>query len=108
MAERLQDVKGCSKEDLDDKLKTLPKSFTKSYAEIFKHSSRPNDLMRLLQWLAFSKRAMTVNEIAEIVAVDLNRINGPFYDPLRRCVKSEDVLGICDGLAIEVNGAISF
>ena len=52
--------------------------------------------MFVLQWLAFSARPMTVDEVAETLSVCLDE--DPRFDPDRRLRDPSDILVICSSL----------
>ena len=97
-----------SKRELEDQLKKLPRGLNDTYAKILARSSRPGDLKRFLQCLAFSKRPMTVTEVAEAATINFGNDGSdvPMYESDRRFENPKDILGICYGLITEVEGAI--
>ncbi|KZP10433.1 hypothetical protein FIBSPDRAFT_899768 [Athelia psychrophila] len=87
---QLYDVSKCSsKKDLYEQLDSLPQGLDETYARIFKRSKKPDVLLKLLQWLAFSQL---------VAAVDLSRADGPVYDPDMRYEDPAEVLNLCYGL----------
>jgi ankyrin repeat protein len=83
-------------------LATLPPTLDKTYDQIL--STIPDEdsafAMRILQWLAFSERPLSVEEVAEVIAMDITR--SPVFvrdeimeDPL-------DTLDICSSLVTVV------
>ena len=79
-------VKKCkNKRELNAQLNSLPKGLDETYARIFERSECPDSVQRLLQWLVFAKRPLKVPELAEIMAVDFQTADVPFYDPDLRC-----------------------
>ncbi|KZP09402.1 hypothetical protein FIBSPDRAFT_938477, partial [Athelia psychrophila] len=63
-------IKCASPQDLKKRLKALPRDLNESYARTLSESPDPGNLKRILQWLAYSRRAMTVDEIADVAVVD--------------------------------------
>ncbi|KZP21469.1 hypothetical protein FIBSPDRAFT_1044192 [Athelia psychrophila] len=107
VALQAQDLGKCkSKKELINQLGSLPKGLDGTYARIFERSENRDVLKTFLQWLAFSKSRMTVEEIAEVAAVDFEGAEGPLYDPDMRYRQPEDVLTICYGLVTEVGGTV--
>ncbi|CAN9382094.1 unnamed protein product [Alternaria alternata] len=79
-------------------LATLPQTLDQTYDRILT-AIREDDsayAMRILQWLTFSARPLTVNEVAEIVAIDVAR--EPAFDRDEVLTDSLEVLDICSGL----------
>jgi ankyrin repeat protein len=60
--------------------------------------------MRILQWLTFSARPLTVKEVAEVVAIDVTR--EPAFDSDEVLTDPLEVLDICSGLVtiVEMSG----
>ena len=54
---------------------------------------------RLLQWLAFSVRPISLDEAVEVLATDPDAAEGePMFDPRRRLYDPRDVLKMCSSL----------
>ncbi|KZP12248.1 hypothetical protein FIBSPDRAFT_985791 [Athelia psychrophila] len=107
VALQLDDLMSCfNRRELERQLKSLPKGLDETYVRILARSSRPKDLRRFLQFLAFSRRAMTVHEIAEVATVDLDTSDLPAYSAHLRYTDPNKVLGICYGLVTEVDAGI--
>ncbi|KZP10814.1 hypothetical protein FIBSPDRAFT_661994, partial [Athelia psychrophila] len=94
-----------SREELEQQLKSLPKGLDETYARILSRSSRPKHLKTFLQCLAFSRRPMTVQEIAEVATVDFDVADLPAYNDRLQYTDPSKVVNICDGLVTEVDGA---
>ena len=92
--------------ELTAQLNSLPKGLDETYTRIFERSEYPDYLRKLLQWLVFSKRPLTVAELAEVLAMDFNTSDVPFYDPDMRCQTPAVIWSICNGLVTEFEGAI--
>lgn len=86
------------------RLNTLPKDLEETYAQILAGNPRGNELLQMLHWLAFSARALHVEELAEIPSVDFNGEDGPCYDPELRYSNSRIALTVCSGLITEMDG----
>ncbi|KAF7978245.1 hypothetical protein HWV62_1264 [Athelia sp. TMB] len=95
-----------NKKELEKQLDSLPKGLDEIYSQIFERSEHPDYLEKLLQWLVFSERPVTVVELAEVLAIDFNNGDVPFYNPDLRCKKPEIVWHICNGFVTEVEGTI--
>lgn len=87
-------------------LAALPKGLDGTYAKIFENSEHKGALKILLQWLAFSASPLTVESLAEVLAVDFSGSDHPVYKPDLRCKRPADILRICYGLVTEFKGEI--
>ncbi|OCL07885.1 hypothetical protein AOQ84DRAFT_267871, partial [Glonium stellatum] len=77
---------------------SLPKTLDETYLRILSniYSDYSRDAFKILQWLSFSYHPVTLNEISEMLAIDLDKI--PRYDPDQRLQDPKDVLSICGSL----------
>ncbi|KAF2876225.1 heterokaryon incompatibility protein-domain-containing protein [Massariosphaeria phaeospora] len=68
-------AKCCNQAMLRKSLATLPRTLDQTYDRILSAISEEYSeyAMRILQWLAFSARPLSVEEIAEVVAIDVAR-----------------------------------
>jgi len=55
------------------------------------------DAVKLFQWLAFSIRPLTLSELAEVVQVDFESRDLPWFNNERRYDDIEDILRVCSG-----------
>src|SRR5437764_417870 len=80
-------------------LKSLPKTLDDTYARILLSIDEGyiQDALKILQWLSFSTRPVLIKEVAEVVAVDLERSH-PRFDPEQRLHEPHDLLVICSSL----------
>jgi hypothetical protein len=62
--------------------------------------------LKLFQWLAFSIRPLELNELAEVVAVDFDSRDLPWFDCNRRYGDAEDILEVCSGLVSITEGMV--
>jgi hypothetical protein len=87
-------------------LASLPKDLLETYDRIILciEAERIEDAKRFLQWIAFSARPMSLEEIAEAVVVGFVSEDGPVYDPERRYKNSRNVLDVCSSLVSESDG----
>ncbi|KZP20238.1 hypothetical protein FIBSPDRAFT_892183, partial [Athelia psychrophila] len=109
VALQLDELMECvSREELEQQLKSLPKGLDETYARILSRSARPKHLRIFLQCLAFSRRAMTVHEIAEVATVDFDSSELPVYNGRLRYTDPSKVVNICYGLVTEVDGELVF
>ena len=102
-------MKCVSRRELLDQLRSLPCGLNDIYTKIFAQSSRPVDLKRFLQCLAYSRRSMTLKELAEVATIDFGDSSSatPVYDSDRRYENPHDLLSICYGLVVEIEGVMS-
>jgi hypothetical protein len=79
-------------------LKSLPKTLDDTYARILSNIDEEDcqDAVKILQWLACSARPLQIEEVAEIIAVDIEC--DPRVDPGKRLREPQDVLAICSSL----------
>lgn len=83
---------------LRESLATLPKTLDQTYDRILSAISEDDCkfAMRILQWLTFSARPLSVGEIAQIVAIDVAR--DPAFDPDEVLEDPLEALNICSSL----------
>lgn len=62
------------------------------------------DLHRFLQWVALSARPITVAELAEVITINFQSEERPFYDQDLRYMDPREVLTICSGFLTEFEG----
>jgi ankyrin repeat protein len=79
-------------------LASLPKTLDDTYARILcsideEHSK---NALKILQWLVYSARPLRIEEIAEVIAVDIE--DNPRFDTERRLPEPRDILTICSSL----------
>ncbi|KAF7978596.1 hypothetical protein HWV62_45320 [Athelia sp. TMB] len=104
---QIEAVKACTNEtELNAQLKALPKGLDDAYAQIFERSKRPEDLLKLMHWLAFSEDPLTAVQLAKVMAFDFATAKLPSYDPELRCCQPEDIWRICNGLVTELQGKV--
>jgi hypothetical protein len=83
---------------LRESLATLPHTLDQTYDRILTAISEEDCdyAMRLLQWLTFSTRPMSVDEVAEVVAIDVAR--DPAFDRDEVLEDPLEALNICSSL----------
>ncbi|KAH7120946.1 hypothetical protein B0J11DRAFT_439062, partial [Dendryphion nanum] len=69
-------------------LSNLPKTLDEIYDDVDSVYT-----MRILRWLAFSKRALRIEEVYELVAINPDR--EPMFDPNETIRSHSDILDIC-------------
>ena len=104
---QLAELAKCSSADeINKQLAELPKGLDEIYNKILmkideKHHA---DVRTFLLWLAFSKRPMTIVEIAETITVDFAPEDGPVFNSTKRYFSPRDVLDRCSSLVTESEG----
>lgn len=74
-----------------------------------KVDEKHQELMKLLlQWLAYSARPLSLEELAEVITIDFKAEAGPTFNPKRRYVNPKRLLDKCCGLVVISEGAVSF
>ncbi|KAI1521132.1 hypothetical protein PtrSN001A_012283, partial [Pyrenophora tritici-repentis] len=83
---------------LRNSLATLPQTLDQTYDRILTAISREDYVyaMRILQWLTFSARPLSVREVAEVVAIDVARESA--FDRNEVLVDPLEALDICSSL----------
>ncbi|KAK5213959.1 hypothetical protein LTR41_000151 [Exophiala xenobiotica] len=90
-----------SERRLDICLRALPKSLDETYERILCSIESREEAQQLLSLLCFALRPLSVGEVTEALAVDIDDLE--CYDPGRRFIGgADDVLRICPGL-IEIS-----
>ncbi|EDU41188.1 vegetative incompatibility protein HET-E-1 [Pyrenophora tritici-repentis Pt-1C-BFP] len=90
--------KCCNRAMLRKSLATLPRTLDQTYDRILSAISEEYSeyAMRILQWLTFSERPLSVEEIAEVVAIDVAR--DPAFDRDEVLEDPLEALDICSSL----------
>ena len=89
-------------------LENLPEGLDDIYSRILKaiDGKYCADTLTFLQWLAFSRCPMTIEEVAEAITVDFDSgsEDGPIFTSARRYTFPRDVLVRCSSLVSESEG----
>ena len=107
VALQLAELEKCSSAyEVEKKLKDLPKGLDKIYDRILEKIDEDHqaDIRTFLQWLAFSKQSMTIEEIAATITVDFTSEDAPVFNSRKRYDNPWDVLVRCSSLVIESKG----
>ena len=90
-------------------LAELPEGLDEIYNRILKNINKKHraDTKMFLQWLAFCKRPMKIEEIAETITVDFSG-EFPVFNGARRYADTRDVLVRCSSLVSESKGKYSW
>jgi ankyrin repeat protein len=81
-------------------LDSLPTTLYKTYDRILcniREDDRPSAI-RVLQWLAFSVRPITLPEVVEVLATNPHAAGGRYFNPDERLLDPRDILTICSNL----------
>lgn len=87
-------------------LDSLPPTLDETYDRILCsiHPTYMSEVLHILQWLTFSKRPLSLEEVAEIVA--FNGENCSQFDGNSRLAEPKDILRICSSLVVSINVSI--
>jgi len=91
---------GCrNRQQVKEQLARLPKDLNETYDRILSRiqESDREDAVKLFQWLAFSVRPLTLPELAEVVQIDFNSPDLPWFNSERQYDDPEDILRVCSG-----------
>ena len=99
-------AKCSSRDEIAKQLVELPRGLDGIYGRILtkideKHRA---DARTFLLWLAFSKRPMRIEEIAETITVDFAPEDGPVFNLSKRYIDPQDVLVRCSSLVTKSGG----
>jgi len=84
VAMQLDALNGCdSSDELTIQLQNLPPDLNQTYQQIFDKidPSRRGIVLTIMQWLAFSKKALTLDQICEAVAIVIDEDKHPRFEP---------------------------
>lgn len=84
-------------------LKNLPKTLDDTYARILCAIKEEHIkyVLSMLQWLVSSARPLRLEELAEVIAIDID--SNPRFDVERRFMEKRDALKICSSLVTTVD-----
>ena len=103
---QLAELEKCSSRyEIDKQLAELPEGLDEIYNRILKKIDKKHraDTKTFLQWLAFCKRPMTIEEIAETVTADFSE-KCPVFNQDKRYADPRDVLVRCSSFVSESEG----
>lgn len=85
---------------LQKALNSLPATLDETYARILTNLRREHEhhARRLLQFLTFSERPLTIKEAVDAIAVDTD--NKPRFDPKNRMPIPEEIVSYCSSLVV--------
>ena len=97
---QLESIRKCVKlSSLRKTLLTLPRTISDSYERIIQNiesADHLQDAVQALQWLCFSIRPLSLQEIVEILAIHYGEEGG--FSPDERLPDSRDIVVVCSGL----------
>jgi hypothetical protein len=104
---QLTELEKCSsRREIVKQLAELPEGLDEIYNRILKNIDKKHraNTRTFLQWLAFCKRPMTIEEIAETITVDFSSEKCPVFDQDKRYADPRDVLARCSSFVSESEG----
>jgi hypothetical protein len=107
---QLAELENCaSRYEIDKQLAELPKGLDEIYNRILKNINETHraDTRMFLQWLAFCKRPMTIEEIAETITADYSD-KCLVFNRDKRYADPRDVLARCSSFVTESEGMYSW
>ncbi|RLL95993.1 hypothetical protein CFD26_106093 [Aspergillus turcosus] len=92
---------------LRESLASLPRTLQETYARILASidSSYRQYAIRILQFLTYSDRPLTIQEAVDVIVVDPR--GQPFFDPRLRMPNPRDIMKVCSSLVSLVTGSDS-
>jgi hypothetical protein len=93
---------------LKKQLASLPEGLGETYDRILLKINKHHraDAKAFLQWLAYSLRPLSLEELAQVVVMDFDSEKGPVYNPDRQYQDPADVLTACSSLVAKSEGNI--
>jgi hypothetical protein len=110
VALQLDELRCClSRHQVEQQLGRLPKDLSESYDRIIGRIDKRyyEDAEKLFRWLAFSIRPLGLSELSEVVAVDFESQDVPWFDCHRRYYDERDVLTVCSGFVSISEGTVT-
>ncbi|KAI9838025.1 MAG: hypothetical protein M1819_006179 [Sarea resinae] len=103
---QLAALRACkSPDDIYKTLHSLPETLDDTYARILQriHGEDRKNAVKILEWLAFSARPLSLIEAAEIITFEYSEDDRPVVNFRRRYFVLEDILSICSCLVTVYN-----
>jgi len=107
VALQVTELRGCvNKSTLKAQLRSLPKGLNESYDRLLLKvpERHRNHVKRILGWIAFSARPITVLEAAEIAVFSFTSENEPICDITDRFRRPEEVIALLSSFVVVSNG----
>jgi hypothetical protein len=104
---QINELQNChSQYELEDQLGSLPNDLDEVYDRIISGINKKyrEDVLKILQWLAFSARPLLLVEIAQVVGVVPDPDQGLRFKPSRVYRDPRSVLAICSSFVTETDG----
>ena len=101
---QLDNLRKCIKRSkLQETLRNLPKTLDATYERILCSIDQDyeEDVLKILRWLCFTIRPITLDEMVEVLATDISGY--PCFRPEERLPRPSDVLMMCSTLVIITN-----
>jgi hypothetical protein len=83
-------------------LKTLDGTYARILGNINEEYSQ--DVLKILQWLAYSARPLSIEEVAKVIAIIVE--GDPRFDPELRLPEPRDILTMCSSLVTTATSTI--
>jgi hypothetical protein len=89
-------------------LKGLPPTLNETYSRILLaiEDDYKEYAHKILQWLVFSTRPLSLDEVIEALAIDLDSDDNPCYNPDLKIPDPRAVFTICSSLICEDKGLL--
>ena len=107
VALQLGELEKCSSQyEIETQLAELPEGLDEIYSRILKNIDKKHraDTRTFLQWLAFCKRPLKIEEIAETISMDFSAEKSPVFNHGKRYADPRDVLVRCSSFVAESEG----
>ncbi|KAL8956660.1 MAG: hypothetical protein Q9193_005878 [Seirophora villosa] len=90
--------------ELEKALESLPQTLHETYERILCTINKSHERLAIkaLQWLLYSRRPLTVQELAEVLAIDVEA--EPRFDVNSRLADDDDVISVCSSLITITQG----
>jgi ankyrin repeat protein len=97
---QLASIRTCIKlADLQNALSELPRSLDETYSRILAEIEGKGylqDALRILQWVCFARRPLSLHEMVDVLAIDLGENGG--FDSRGRMPDPHDITEVCSSL----------
>jgi hypothetical protein len=110
VALQLQDLSDCNSDyELEEQLGKLPTTLPETYKKVILKIPQKyqKDVVKFLQWLAFSFEPLKVKELAQIIGINVDYVvNGTTFPFNPKAVYRDPtrLISVCAGLVVESEG----